>query len=227
MAAACAKRETRNRKVEPVCRRACGDGRHRLHRLRVPEHRNFGRASWEASMGSRDVVRRAATAYRRSGVLVRHSGSGAGALASGFQGALAETGRIAQRRGGWASRRASGNRAPRVLLGGTIPAPVVSFTAPFYYRWRKVRAPPVGASQKSGPQFQLDLVCRRRGVVPERRARHAPWKPALGAGECGDLCGVSGGGNPAGAIDAAAAPGTEQPAVMRPSRAGLKNQIPL
>ena len=50
-------------------------------------------------------------------------------------------------------------------------------------------------SKESEPQFQLDLVPWRRGLVPERRAGDAPWQFAPGVDERCDCGGVFGGGD--------------------------------
>lgn len=49
--------------------------------------------------------------------------------------------------------------------------------------------------EDSEPEFQLDLVSRRGGLVSERGVGDAPRQFAHGAGECRDLGGVFGGGD--------------------------------
>jgi hypothetical protein len=155
--------------------------------------RDFGKASWVASEAEAGWVpaRAGSVPATGSAILVRHTENVP--EDTGFRGWpeawSTGTGMVAQRglRRGWgnaavARRNKRGRR-------GVMESDVL------LWRSRGCARPGRRIPQESEPQFQLDLVPRRGGVVSERGVGDAPWEFAAGTDQRGDFGGVSGGGD--------------------------------
>lgn len=155
--------------------------------------RDFGKASWVASEAEAGWVpaRAGSVPATGSAILVRHTENVP--EDAEFRGWpepwSAGTGMVAQRglRTGWgavatARRNKRGSR-------GVMESDVL------LWRSKGSVRPGRRIPEESEPQFQLDLVPGRGGVVPERGVGDAPWQFADGADERGDFGGVPGGGD--------------------------------
>jgi hypothetical protein len=155
--------------------------------------RDFGEASREASDERRDGYRRAVNAGRQGRRFDPRPAYENVAVEAGFSELLLP--RVHRNRDGSTGKAGVGGgdgKGP----GGTMTRGLVSEKMTLYHR--KARGgvrPGRRIPKKSEPEFQLDLVPGRRGLVSERGAGDASRQFAAGGDERGDLGGVSGRGN--------------------------------